>query len=82
MNDPVRIEKWRLYGDVVKKAREVGGDAVIKPADQSQLIKYSPSGSVGVYSSGGYYSGSGIGASIAVPLNKNINSFIVIRFLD
>lgn len=74
--------KWRLYGDVVKKAREVGGDAVIKPADQSQLVKYYSSGSVGVYSSSGYYSGSGIGASISVPLNKNINSFIVIRFLD
>lgn len=74
--------KWRLYSDVVKKAREVGGDAVIKPADQSQMMKYHPSGSVGVYSSSGHYSGSGIGASISVPLNKNISSFIVIRFLD
>ena len=74
--------KSKLNLDIVRKAREVGGDAVIKPSNQSQIDMYYPAGSVGVYSSSGHYSSTGIGASISIPLNKNISSFVVIKFLD
>jgi hypothetical protein len=74
--------KSKLYQDVVRKTREVGGDAVIKPANQSQVDMYYPAGLVGVYGSSGHYSSSGIGASISLPLNKKISSFVVIKFLD
>jgi len=77
---PFTMSKRNL--DVVRKAREVGGDAVIKPSNQSQIDMYYPAGSVGVYSSSGHYSSTGIGASISIPLNKNISSFVVIKFLD
>ena len=73
--------KANLKKEIANKAREVGGDAIIKPVSQDQISKYYPTGSVGVYSSGGHVA-SGVGASIAVPLDTNKSSFVVIKYLD
>lgn len=55
-----------LKSDVVAKAKEVGGDALIQVSNNSQFAGiYAPSGS-----------------SVAVPIRRNMSKFAVIQYLD
>lgn len=69
-----------LKSDIVQKAKEVGGDAVIQLNSNSQLV--------GVYSSGSTTANSygrtttAYGSSTAVPMRRNYSKFAVIKFLD
>lgn len=69
-----------LKSDVVQKAKEVGGDAVIQLNSNSQLV--------GVYSSGSATANSygrtttAYGSSTAVPMRRNYSKFAVIKYLE
>ncbi len=57
-----------LKSDIVQKAKEAGGDAVIELTNNSHFV--------GVYATGSAY------ATAAVPLRRNYSKFAVIKFLD
>ncbi|HET7527077.1 MAG TPA: hypothetical protein VFK10_14140 [Burkholderiaceae bacterium] len=69
----------RLYGDVVTKAREVGGEALIQLRNQSQIIGYQSTDSATAPASG--ISAAGPSTS-SVPVRRNKAQFIVIRYVD
>ena len=74
------IPMSQLRGDMVKKAREVGGDAVVQISSQSQIAGYYTSGSASVYASGS--SAAAYGSSTTVPVARNVSRFAVIKYLD
>ena len=61
-----RIPMAQLRHDIVQKARENGGNAVIFVSSQSQLAGYYTAGSASAYGYGNY--ASAIGSSTTVPL--------------
>lgn len=69
-----------LKSDIVQKAKEVGGDAVIQLNSNSQLV--------GVYSSGSATANSygrtttAYGSSTAVPMRRSYSKFVVIKYLE
>lgn len=69
-----------LKSDVVQKAKDVGGDAVIQLNSNSQLVGVYSSGSATAYSYG--RSATAYGSSTAVPMRRNYSKFAVIKFLD
>ena len=69
-----------LKSDVVHKAKEVGGDAVIQLNSNSQLLGVYSSGSATAYSYG--RSATAYGSSTAVPMRRNLSKFAVIKYLD
>jgi len=69
-----------LKSDIVQKAKEVGGDAVIQLSSNSQLAGVYSSGSATAYSSG--RSVNAYGSSTAVPIRRNLSKFAVIKYLD
>lgn len=69
-----------LKSDVVQKAKEVGGDAVIQLNNNSQLVGVYSSGSATAYSYG--RAATAYGSSTAVPMSRNYGKFAVIKFLD
>lgn len=69
-----------LKTDIVQKAKEVGGDAVIQLNSNSQLVGVYSSGSATAYSYG--RSATAYGSSTAVPIRRNYSKFAVIKFLD
>jgi hypothetical protein len=70
----------QLRGDMVKKAREAGDDALIQLGSQSQIGGYYTSGSGTGYTSGN--SATAYGSSITVPARRNVAKFAVIKYLD
>src|SRR6266446_2740361 len=60
------IPMARLKHDIVEKARQNGGNAVILVSSASQLAGYYTSGSVTGYSYGGY--GSAYGSATTIPI--------------
>lgn len=69
-----------LKSDVVQKAKEVGGDAVIQLDSNSQLAGIYSSGSSTAHSYGN--SATAYGSSIAVPMRRNLSKFAVVKYLD
>ncbi|MGZ8946942.1 MAG: hypothetical protein ACXW1W_16165 [Methylococcaceae bacterium] len=68
-----------LREDVVKKAREAGGDAVIKLNSQSQLAKFYAAGgaSTNTYD----YSAYAYGSSRTMPNHRNVSKYAVIKYV-
>jgi hypothetical protein len=65
-----------LKSDVVKKAREAGGTAVIRLGSQSQITGFVSTGSVNSYGSSAY------GTAFAAPVRRNAARFAVIKYVD
>jgi hypothetical protein len=74
------IPMARLRGDMVRRAREAGGDALIQLNSQSHIA-----GTYMMGSGTGYAFGSmamAQGSAVAVPLRRNVAKFAVIKYLD
>lgn len=69
-----------LATDVVAKARESGGDAVIKQSSQSQVTGYVTNGSASVYGSSNH--ARAYGTATTIPVGKNHAKFLVIKYAD
>ena len=74
------IPMAQLKHDIVQKARESGGNAVILVSSASQLAGYYTTGNVSVYNYGGY--GSGFGSATTVPLTRRSSTYVVIKYVD
>lgn len=74
------IPMSQLRSDMVKKAREAGGDAVIQLGNQSQIAGYYTSGSASAYSYGS--SATAYGSSTTMPVRRNMAKFAVIKYVD
>jgi hypothetical protein len=70
----------QLRSDMVKKAREVGGTALIQIRSESQIMGYQSTGSATGTSFGNTTRISGTSNSIA--LRKNAAAFAVIKYVD
>lgn len=62
------IPMARLKHDIVQKARESGGNAVILVSSESQLA--------------GYYTTYGGGSATTMPITRHGSTYVVIRYLD
>jgi hypothetical protein len=69
------IPMTQMNHDIVAKARQSGGDAVIVVSSQSQLAGYYTSGSAIAYGSTAY------GSSVTVPMTRHNATFVVIKYL-
>lgn len=69
-----------LTSDVIKKAREVGGHAVIKIRSESQVVAYQSFGSATASTHGSTTRVSG--ATFSAPVRRNASKFAVIQYLD
>jgi hypothetical protein len=65
----------RLYDDVAKRAREVGGQALIQVRNQSQIVGYQATDGNGT-------STAATGSTTPTPVRQNKAQFIVIRYVD
>ena len=74
------IPMSQLRSDMVKKAREAGGDAVVQLSNQSQIAGYQTSGSASAYAYGS--SATAYGSSTTTPVRRNVAKFAVIKYLD
>jgi hypothetical protein len=74
------IPMSQLRSDMVKKAREAGGDAVVQLSNQSQIAGYYTSGSASAYAYGG--SATAYGFSTSAPVRRNVAKFAVIKYLE
>jgi len=74
------IPMAQLKGDIVKRAKVEGADAVIELGSQSQITGFYTSGSASAYSSGGMTNA--YGSSTTMPMRRNISKFAVIKYLD
>lgn len=74
------IPMARLRGDIVKKAREAGGDAVIQLGSQSQIAGYYNSSAASAAAYGN--SATASGSTIAMPIRRNTARFVVIKYAD
>jgi hypothetical protein len=74
------IPMSQLRGDMVKKAKEVGGDALVQLNSQSEIAGFYTSGTASAYSYG--TSASAYGAGTTMPVRRNAAKFAVIKYLD
>src|SRR5438874_11918488 len=74
------IPMAQMKHDIVAKARQSGGDAVIIVSSQSQLQGYYTSGSATAYGYGNF--ASAYGSSTTVPLTRHSAVFVVIKYLN
>ena len=75
-NGPIAMASLR--NDIVQKAREAGGDAVIQIGSESQLAGMYSTGSA--FASGYSNSATAYGSSVAVPIGRRLSKFAVIKF--
>jgi hypothetical protein len=75
-----RLYVAQLKHDIVQKARENGGNAIIFVSSESQLAGYYTEGSASTYSNGGY--GTTFGSATTVPITRRSSTYVVIRYLD
>lgn len=73
------IPMLQLKSDVVKKAREAGGDAVLELGNSSQLSGLYASGSASATAYGN--SATAYGSSTTVPMFRNAAKFAVIKWV-
>jgi hypothetical protein len=74
------IPRAELKHDIVKKAREHGGDAVILLSSSSQLAGYYTASTANAQFYGN--SATGFGSTTTVPLTRRTSKFVVIRYLE
>lgn len=74
------IPMAQLRSDVVKKAREAGGDAIVQLGSQSKITGYYTSGSASAYAYGN--SATAYGSSNTMPVHRNMSKFAVIKYVD
>jgi hypothetical protein len=74
------IPMSQLRSDMVKKAREAGGDAVVQMNSQSQIAGYYTSGSATAYAYGN--SATAYGSSTTMPVRRNVAKFAVIKYVE
>jgi len=70
----------RLLGDVVQKARDVGGQALIQVRNQSQITGWQSVDGTAPTAVGS--SATTAGTTTAMPIRRNRAQFIVIRYVD
>src|SRR5437870_5395865 len=75
-----RLYVAQLKHDIVQKARENGGNAVIFVSSESQLAGYYTAGSASAYSYGN--SATAFGSATTVPITRRSSTYVVIRYLD
>jgi hypothetical protein len=69
----------QMKHDIVAKARQSGGDAVILVSSQSQLAGYYTASNATAYGYGNW--ASAYGSSTTVPLTRHTATFVVIKYL-
>ena len=74
------IPMSRLRSDMVKKAREVGGDAIIQLNSQSKIAGYYTSSSASASAYGN--SATAYGSSITMPVRRNMAKYAVIKYVE
>jgi hypothetical protein len=74
------IPMSQMRSDVVRKAREAGGDALIQLRSAAQIVGYQTIASGSATSTG--YTTSATGYATAIPLRRNYATFPVIRYAD
>ena len=74
------IPMSQLRGDMVKKARKVGGDALIKLDSQSRISGYHTTGSASAHGYGNLATAYGSSSTIAV--RRNVAKFAVIKYVE
>lgn len=74
------IPMGQLQGDMVKKAREVGGQALIRINSQSQIVGYQTSGFASANTFGSTTRATGTATTMAA--RKNYATFAVIQYLE
>lgn len=74
------IPMSQLRSDMVKKARDAGGDAVIQMNSQSQIAGYYTSGSASANAYGN--SATAYGSSTTMPVRRNFAKFAVIKYVE
>ena len=72
------IPMAQMKHDIVTKARQSGGDAVIIVSSHSQLQGYYTAGSATAYGYGSY--ASAYGSSVSVPMTLNSSTYVVIKY--
>ena len=70
----------QLKHDIVQKARENGGNAVIFVSSASQLAGYYTASSASAYGYGN--SATAFGSSTTVPITRRSSTYVVIKYLD
>ncbi len=73
------IPMAQMKHDIVAKARQSGGDAVILVSSESQLRGYYTSGSATAFGYGNY--ASVYGSSVTMPITRHNSTFVVIKYL-
>ena len=73
------IPMAQLKHDIVAKARQSGGDAVILVSSESQLRGYYTSSNATAYGYGNY--ASAYGSSVTMPITRHNSTFVVIKYL-
>src|SRR5438477_7730661 len=74
------IPMAQLKHDIVQKARQNVGDAVIFVSSASQLAGYYTASSANAYGYGNY--ATAYGSSTTVPLTRRSSTYVVIKYLD
>jgi hypothetical protein len=74
------IPMAQLKHDIVQKARQNGGNAVIFVSSASQLAGYYTTSSASAYGYGN--SATAFGSSTTVPITRRSSTYVVIRYLD
>lgn len=74
------IPMSQLRGDMAKKAREAGGDAIIQLNSQSQIAGYYTSGSATANTHGN--SANAYGSSTTTAVRRNVAKFAVIKYVE
>lgn len=69
-----------LKHDIVNKAREHGGDAVIVIASSSQLAGYYTAGSINTQVIGG--SATSFGSATSIPITRRTSKYAVIKYVE
>ena len=74
------IPMARLKHDIIKKARENGGNAVIFVSSESQLRGYYTTSHATAYDYGN--SATAYGSSLTMPITRRSSTYVVIKYLD
>jgi hypothetical protein len=69
----------QMKHDIVAKARQGGGDAVILVSSASQLQGYYTAGSATAHGYGNY--ASAFGSSTTVPITRRSSTYVVVKYL-
>ena len=73
------IPMTQMKHDIVAKARQSGGNAVILVSSKSQVLGYHTSSEATAYGDGNY--ASAYGESVTMPITRHNSTFVVIKYL-